>query len=88
MIGLWPVGNADCFKAKKASKGSLGRASKEAGRASEGAGSASEAAERASNRVSKIIGTDIILLYEAILHLVSLISIQILSLEVVFAYPF
>ena len=29
-----------------------------------------------------------LLLYEAILHLVSLTSIQILSLEVVFAYPF
>ena len=41
-----------------------------------------------SNRVCKIIGTDILMLYEAILHLVSLKSIQILSLEVVFAYPF
>ena len=42
----------------------------------------------ATNRVCKIIGTDILLLYEAILHLVSLTSIQTLSLEVVFAYPF
>ena len=33
------------------------------------------------NRVCKIIGTDILLLHEAILHLV-------LSLEVVFAHPF
>ena len=41
-----------------------------------------------TNRVCKIIGTDILLLYEAILDLVSLTSIQILSLEVVFAYPF
>ena len=40
------------------------------------------------NRVCKIIGTDILKLYEAILHLVSLTSIQILSLEVVFAYAF
>ena len=40
------------------------------------------------NRVCKIIGTDILLLYEAILDLVSLTSIQIVSLEVVFAYPF
>ena len=41
-----------------------------------------------SNKLCKIIGTDILLLYEAILHLVSLTSIQILALEVVFAYPF
>ena len=38
------------------------------------------------NRMCKIIGTDILLLYEAILPLVSVTSIQILSLEVVFAY--
>ena len=42
----------------------------------------------AMKRVCKIIGTDILLLYEAILYLVSLTSIQIYSLEVVFAHPF
>ena len=41
-----------------------------------------------SNRVCKIIGTDILLLYEVILYLVPLSAIQILSLEVVFAHPF
>ena len=42
----------------------------------------------APNRVCKIIGTDLLLLYEAIVHLVSLTSIQILSLRVVFRLPF
>ena len=41
-----------------------------------------------TNRVCKIIGTDILLLYEAILHLVSLTFIQILFLEGVIAYLF
>ena len=40
------------------------------------------------NWVCKIIGTDKLLLYVAILHLVSLTSIQIFSLEVVFAHFF
>ena len=36
----------------------------------------------------KITGTDILLLHVAIMHLVSLTSIQILSLEVVFSHSF